>query len=188
MMPVIRIGETTHLKLQKLAIPLVDNADSLISRLADAALAGVPFKMEVNAPTQDTSETQTPALEENSKHPDLVHTKVKYASFNGREIDKPNWNKIAKIVHEYGFSKMGSFHELSLVTNARLKQGSYDKEGFVYLASAGFSMQGMDSNSSWDNCLRIAKKLNVPIKVIFEWYDKPSVARPGESDTLEWMP
>lgn len=189
-MPVIRISETTHRKLQQLAIPLVDNPDTLISRLVDSALAGVLY----GKPTAEdqvklgSAEAQTTPPVSQHEHPDLVHTKVREAIFGGVEITKPNWNNLVKYAHEAAYKQLGSFQALRLASHANMREGRYDKEGFSYLANIDVSIQGMDSNMSWENAVRLARKMQVPIRVAFEWYSKPGAVRPGESDVLEWQP
>lgn len=191
MMPVIRISDTTHRKLQKIAIPLVDNPDTLIGRLVDAAVAGVPYQLpgaEEDKKPITAPEPTASVVDIIRNHPDLTHTKVREASFDGVEIAKPNWNNLVKHAHEIAFQQLGTFQALRKATFAHLREGKYDGEGFSYLASIDVSIQGMDSNLSWENSKRLAQLLGVPIHVGFEWYSKPNAARPGQSETLEWQP
>jgi hypothetical protein len=55
-MPVIRISVTTTDKLKKLAVPLEDSFDSVISRLADAALQRKLYNLPISVKTSTSAE------------------------------------------------------------------------------------------------------------------------------------
>ena len=193
MMPVVRISDATIKKLQPLAIPLTDSIDSLLNRLADAAQEGVPYVLpSLNAPvTLHRQSTPTPWDVE--AHDDLTHTRLISADFDGVMLPKVKgntlaWNTLAKYAHEMAFQKLGSFELLRLATRAHVKEGKYEEEGFVYLPSIDVSLQGMDANMSWDNGVRLAHAINVPVSVVFEWRTNPKAAKPGQKSQLMFMP
>ena len=184
-MPVIRISDSTFKKLQKLAVPLSDSHETVVQRLVDAALAGIPYQMpgddEGAAKPGRAVEAAIPV----DNHDDLSHTRIRSAMFDGVAIQKPNWNSFARHVHIKGYEQLGP-DEFKITTNARIREGQYEKEGYVYQERIGISIQGMNSNASWENSLLIARKLDVPIEVVFEWYNNPKAAHPGETRTISW--
>jgi hypothetical protein len=113
---------------------------------------------------------------------------VKSATINGEAIHRPKWNGILDHIHILGRHRLGSFEELNRVSAANLRDGRYEEAGFKYLEEGGFSIQGVDSNLAWAHSLRLARALKIPITVSFEWRQKDSAERPGESAVLEWTP
>ncbi len=45
-------------------------------------------------------------------------------------------------------------------------------------------MQGQDANHCWKRVAHIANKLNIPVKVFFQWYDNEKASKPGETGKL----
>jgi hypothetical protein len=189
MMPVIRISDATSKKLQQLAVPLEDNHDTVIARLAEAALNGVPYKrpqaLIVVAPHmgQDT----TPAWDV-EPHDDLTHTRLISAKFGNTPIQKVSWNNLAKYAIETAYRKLGSFEALRQASRANLRQGKYEKEGYFYLPDIDVSVQGMASNMSWDNTARLAHAVGVPVEVMFEWRNNDRAVKPGQVGRLSYVP
>ncbi|HEY0018008.1 MAG TPA: hypothetical protein VGC13_16960 [Longimicrobium sp.] len=184
-MPQVEISDATYVKLQQLGVAFVDTPETVIARLADAALASQRAGGN-GAPVRDPVFS---GIELDVFSPgNLAFTRVRRASFAGREIDRPRWNKLLRVAHIEAFRKLGSFSALSESSNARLRQGSYVNEGFSYLPEVDFSIQGLDSNLSWDSSLRLARKLSVPVEVEFEWLHKEGAAHPGKKGRLAWAP
>ena len=66
--------------------------------------------------------------------------------------------------------------------------GKKTDSGFRYLSDINVSIQAVDANLAWRNAAHLAQKLGVPIRVEFEWRDKPKAAFPGKRGQLEWTP
>jgi hypothetical protein len=183
-MPQVEISDATYAKLQQLGVAFVDTPETVIARLADDALAGHRARGIGAVHDPVFSGIELDAFSPGN----LAFTRVRSASFAGREIDRPRWNKLLRVAHIEAYRKLGSFSELSEVSNARLRRGSYVKDGFSYLPEVDFSIQGLDSNLSWDSSLRLARKLGVPVEVEFEWLHKEGAAHPGKRGRLAWAP
>lgn len=184
-MPTIEITPATYEKLQELGVAFVDTPETVIARLADAALAArakAPVAPVVPAKQSDLIELD-PLFTGN-----LAHTRVRQARFSDREIEPPKWNNLLRVAHVEALKQLGSFAALNQVSSARLKDGRYEGEGFKYVPGSDFSIQGLDSNLSWSSSLRLAKHLNVPIEIEFEWYDKEGAAHPGKRGYMRWDP
>lgn len=180
-MPTIEISAETFEKLKALAEPLVDTAESVIARLVETALAnqtagsngavlGADVELDPDAPAN------------------LAFTRVYRARLAGEEIPKPNWNRVLRQAHIVAFKKLGSLDALRRASGAHIRPGRYEKEGFSHLPEVDFSLQGLDSNLAWENSLRVAKYLGMPIEVEFEWYNKDGAAHPGKSGRIGWEP
>ncbi|MEO7716126.1 MAG: hypothetical protein ABIY70_07980 [Capsulimonas sp.] len=195
-MPIIEISDLTFSMLQRLAIPLTDDIDTVIHRLSDAAIRGVAYELPSIGSIQPHNPENFTALMKSSSSvqvtleeaKDLTHTKLISATFDGVKLEKASWSSLAKFAHERAFEKLGSFEALQLATHAHLKVGQYEQEGFMFLSKNRFSIQGMDSNMAWNNCLRLAKELKTSIFVQFEWRNHPKAARPGERGQLSFEP
>jgi hypothetical protein len=189
MMPVIRISDATSKKLQQLAIPLEDNYDTVIARLAEAALNGLPYKKPLEPTVIASNISQvTPSAWDVDTHDDLTHTRLTSAKFDNIHIQKVSWNNLAKYAIEMAYRKLGSFEALRVASRAHLRQGKYEKEGFFYLPDIDISVQGMDSNMSWDNSVRLAHTLGVPVEVVFEWRNNDKAVKPGQIGRLRYDP
>lgn len=179
----IRISDETFALLGRLARPFVETTpESVIHRLAAEALSGA----SVDRPNVEYDEElveMDPHVPEN-----LAHTRVLIARLGRDEIDRPNWNKLLRETHALAMERLGSLTAVRRVSSANMKEGRHEQEGYSYLPDSNISIQGLDSNLAWQNCLRIAKKLNLPIEVEFSWYDKEGAAHPGERGRIRWSP
>lgn len=187
-MPVVRISDSTMQRLQTLAVPFQDSPDTVINRVLDAAISGVPYAKPTAAVSTGASSQSTPAPWNVEAHDDLTFTRLISADFGGGMLPKANWNTLAKFAHETAFQKLGSFDALRLSTRARVKQGRHEMDGFVYLPTIDISLQGMDANMSWDNSVRLAHAVGVPVSAVFEWRNNPKAAKPGEKSQLTFAP
>jgi hypothetical protein len=183
-MPLIEITQATYQKLQDLGVAFVDTPETVIARLADAALAernsgrvGLNSKRSV-----DTIELE-PAFTGN-----LAHTRVRFAKFGNEDIDPPQWNNLLRIAHIEAMKRLGSFTAVKQASSARLIEGKYEERGYKYVPEAKLSIQGLDSNMAWASSLRLAKKLGLSIEVEFEWYEKDDAAHPGKRGHIRWEP
>lgn len=170
-------------KLKALADPFVDTTPiAVIEKLVDAELSRRGGQGGSTTPSVDL-----PRLDPDD-HESLTHTRVKSASVEGKAIHRPKWNSLLDHLHVLGRERLGSFEKLDRETAANLREGRYEEAGYKYLEEGGFSIQGVDANLAWDHSLRLARALNVPIVVTFEWRRKDAAERPGETAVLEWTP
>jgi len=186
MAPVIRISQRTYEKLQLLAKPFTDTPDSVISRLVDKAMSNGKPDPQHGVP-DDNPERKPVVLEANDPG-ELKYTRVRSAKFGEIELHRPTWNGLLREAHKVALSELGSMAELIKATGANIRAGRYENEGFHYLQEADLSIQGQDSNHSWENSLRLAKRLSVPVAVRFEWHDKQGAAHPGQIGSISWAP
>jgi hypothetical protein len=184
-LPTIEITPATYEKLQRLGVAFVDTPESVIARLVDAALEkkSAVSRESIAGPLDPSVIDLDPFFTGN-----LAHTRVRRASFGAREIDPPKWNNLLRTAHVEARKQLGSFDALKEATSARIRQGPYDREGFKFVPGSDFSIQGLDSNMAWSSSLRLAKKLNVPIEIEFEWYNKEGAAHPGKRGRMVWNP
>lgn len=161
-------------RLQKLAVPLVDTLDTVLTRVLDAyehnGQASKAASTE-NAPQN----TYSPAA-----LPSLTHTKVLAARLNGISVSGPNWNSL--YLHLIRESKVTSKHadEVRRLILTNYVIGKKEDEGYRYLPEQGFSVQGVDANGAARGMFHIAKQMNWKLDVEFAWRQKEDAAFPGQ--------
>lgn len=173
----VSLPQHLFLRLQKLAIPLVDTPASVIERLVDA------YKEN----HQDLPERQPDAVEmilDPNRPDDLRHTRVREASFCGESAR--NWNELVQVAHRVAFRKTGSYDSLRRITIANIVNGPESDRGFVFLSDIGLSVQNVEANKAWRDALHLAKKLEGSIQATFDWRDKEGAAHRGQSGLLRW--
>jgi hypothetical protein len=183
--PTVEISEATFKRLQAHARPLVDTTDSVLDRLLDHFEDAQPRNPAAADAATDrvTVIRYTPA-----DLPSLTHTKLRKARFGDRELDRPNWNELVRTAIETGLDRLGSVEELLRITDSRIVKGTKTDEGFSPLGTCGISVQGVDAHDAWRNTLGLARKLGLPVEVVFQWRDKEGAAHPGEIGSVEWTP
>jgi len=185
-MPTITISDANYSRLQSVAKPFVDTEDSTLSRVMD-------FYFEHNGTAttspQNATDKENGALRLDPDAPGrLVHTRLLSASIDGQAIHRPKWNAVMQQMNLLAFKRLGSFEELRKASSANLRPGRYEENGYNYLPEGDFSVQGVSAEGAWDICLGLARILNVPIALTFEWHNKDAAAHPGERGFLEWKP
>jgi hypothetical protein len=183
-MPQIEITTETFEKLKRLAEPLVDTTETVIARLADEAIAkgaasGSGFRSGGNYNGLDLDPLNPGSLS---------FTRVRRITLDGADMDRPKWNKLLRVIHLLARARLGSFAKLEDLSSARLREGRWEEDGFSYLPKGDFSIQGLDSNMAWDVSIRLARQLDIPVEVEFEWLTKERAAHPGERGRLKWEP
>lgn len=184
-MPSVEISEATFQRLQAHAKPLVDTTDSVIDRLLDYYEDAHPDAQARAGAIKDPV-----AVIRFTPHelPSLTHTKLRKAEFGGRELARPNWNELVRTAVEAGLDRLGGVDELQRVTDARIVKGNKTDEGFSPLGTRGISLQGVDAHDAWRITYGLARKLSLPVEVVFQWREKEGAAHPGEIGAVEWTP
>lgn len=181
---VITVSDDTFGKLQALARPFIDTEESVIVALAEAELE----RRAVSANGNGSLAGRTVLRLDPDSHENLTHARLLSANVDGRPIHRPKWNGLLGHLHVVAHKRLGSFDALRRVSTANLREGKYEESGYRYLQDADLSIQGVDSNLAWDHSLRVARAIEIPIDVRFEWRNKEAAARPGEEAILEWAP
>lgn len=116
---------------------------------------------------------------------DLTHTKILEGWLGDDDIR--SWNDIVYAVHKYALKYYGSFEALKKETHSNIFKGSLTERGYRFYPDIGISIQGEDSNDSWEKALYLARKIKVSrIEVVFEWRSKKGATHPGQKGKLFW--
>lgn len=178
----VSLSDATFAKLQLIATPFIDTPESVVASLVDDELK----RRGTGAVT--SRDAGGAARLDPDRHESLTHARLISASVDGHSLHRPKWNSLLDHIHVLGMKKLGSFAALKRASNARLKEGKYEEEGFHFLPDANISIQGVDANSAWDHSLGLARQLPVAIEAKLEWRDRDEAARPGQSAILSWEP
>lgn len=140
MAPVIRISEATYNKMKLLAEPFVDTPDVVISRCLDEVLASRGLTPAA-IPADGTVRQLDP-----DNPGDLRHTSVKSVRIGDEPLAEAHWNGLLRRIHLLALEQFGSFAALQAATNSKVREGSYEDDGFHNVVEGDFSIQGQDSN------------------------------------------
>lgn len=184
MMPVVRIPDELFERLQNHAKPFVDTPASVIEKLLDFYEAGQ--RRAPRAPRSAPPEGPAAKRYDPGDPPDLTHTKVIAAEFDG--IEASNWNELVDTAHRHAMKRLKTYDALRAATMSNIVRGKKTDSGFHYLSDIDVSVQGIDADLAWRNADHLARKLAVPVRVEFEWRDKPQAAHPGKRGLLEFIP
>lgn len=179
-MPVIRIPDLTYQRLQAIAIPLEDTPVTVIEKLLT--------EYEARHNHQKLAESEKYMVLDPEAPSDLHHTKVFRSVVASKEIRRPTWKNMVNEVHTFAFKQGLSSEALIKLSLANIVPGEKNDSGFYYLPEIDISIQGVDAKLAWRNTLHLAKHLNIPVEVYFEWRMKEGSAYPGQKGKLVWTP
>jgi len=172
MSPSIQISQGTFERLQKLAIPLVDDTESVITRLLDSYVNG-----SVKQPPRPPSAARR---FDPQRAPNLTHTTVTSAWVGGHQVAPATWNRILDVCLERAMGVTGAVVEIRKITFVNIVDGRKEDKGYHFLPAAGLSVQGQDANSAWRASVQLAQRLNLALNVSFYWQAKQGAEHPGE--------
>ena len=182
------IKESTLRLLQQHAIPLEDTVDTVIERM-------VAFYVQHNGANGYGGRPHYRVYPHGHTGvrpelpPDVTHTKLMKAVLGGVQLPNPKWNDLLRRAHEIAFEKVGrDFDRLRSVTTANLSKGNKSVDGYAPLGNLGFSVQGVAANDALRIVFGIAKKLALPMEVVFDWRLKEGALHPGETGRISWRP
>lgn len=182
----LEIPESLFTRIQKHAIPFVDLTPvSVIERWADhfegqQSQSNRPAAPSVHQP-EPVGKKFNPLTP-----PDLMHTRCR-GTFGTISFRK--WNELVRIAHTEAFAKAQSFEALRAASHAQIRKGDHSGDsGYHFISEIGISVQGVDANHAWLYALRLARYLNVPLRVSIEWRHNDKAAFPGETGVIEWTP
>ena len=170
MAPTVQLSESTFARLQKRAVPLVDDIESVINKLIDECESKASAAGGDGVVRQYSLRTP----------PNLTHTKILEAKLFG-EVVKPEWNALlqATIIRAAAQLKnVKALRELIVVNNV---EGKKEDQGYKYLPAAGISVQGQDSVAAWKATAHIVLALKFTIDVLFMWHDNEKAISPGST-------
>ncbi|MGE0295016.1 MAG: hypothetical protein AB7P97_21930 [Hyphomonadaceae bacterium] len=188
-MPTITLSDTTYAKLKAAAEPFVDTEDSVTARALDVYLAskGAPMNGHANGNGHAVAaKAGTVRLPVGTR--ELTHTRLLTATVDGKSLHRPDWNSLLRDMHIMARKQLGSFEAVRRASGANLRQGRFESDGYRYLPEADLSIQGCDSNHSCERAFNLAKAMNLPLSVTFEWRDKEEASHPGQTGLIEWQP
>jgi hypothetical protein len=168
--PSVELSPQTFARLQALAVPLVDNIETVIGRLLETYEARVP------AAAAEAARQFNPL-----SPPSLTHTKVLAIEFCGKPLERGDatWNGLVNAAVRVARSHAKTAAELKQIVIIPFVEGPKTDEGFRYLVEAGVSIQGQDANGAWRAVSHIAQKLGLAVTVRFVWREKEDAAFPG---------
>ena len=190
----IEISQETYSRLQQKAVPFKDSPETVIARLLnegernmtdprpptpDLGLDGSPSKLGSEVVSADIT------IKNPFDPPSLKHTKVLRAEVDGRQISKANWANVRQSLVDIALRQQGySLRQLLEVCPINAQEGKKADEGYTHYKDLGVSIQGQDSNHTWQAAAALARALGLSVKVWFQWRTKPDARYPGKRSLL----
>lgn len=187
-MPTVTVSDATYAKLQKAAKPFIDTEDSVCSRVLDFYFERNGGNGALSPNVNGSGDSAVAAVRLHPESHQLAHTKLISATVDGTGLHRPKWNSLMNIMHIMARKQLGSYDAVRKASRANLRQGCYEENGYKYLPEADLSIQGVDANLACEHSFRLAKTMNIALKVMFEWRDKEDAAHPGQTGIIEWNP
>lgn len=175
MMPTVSISNLVFNRLQKTAVPLIDDLESVLTKLLDY------WDQNHTAPPNavvDTPEDLTTKTYPADAPPNLTYTSVKSITLEGKPFKDRYWNPMFFQVVALAATILGKDKVHSIM------EGNYSTEfqkDYRHIPEAGLWVQGRESNLCWRMINKLAKAANIAVEVEFFWQDKPTAAFPGHS-------
>ena len=184
-MRTLQIPDSVFERLQKLAIPLVDNDATVVERLLDNYESNHNGKQTASTVRKPASSPGVKELDPDAPG-ELRHTRIVVASFAGQKAT--GWNELVHVAHMQAISRLGSFDALRKATRSNIALGRQSGRGFRHVPEIDISIQNVDAEHAWSNTLRLARQLNLEVQVDFEWINKKEAHYPGATGHLMWRP
>ena len=177
MVPSVELSPQTFSRLQTHAVPLVDNIETVISRLIDF------YEARDGAPVPASPDSAASKIRQFNpvSPPILTFTKVLTVEFCGRPLEhgQANWNGMLNAAVRAAKSHIKSASELKQLVIIPFVDGHKVDEGYRFLSDLGISIQGQDANGAWKAACHIAQKLGFQLTATFVWREKEGAAFPG---------
>jgi hypothetical protein len=171
--PSIDLSAETLKQLSDLAVPFVDTTpEAVIKKL-------IKFRLEAEQPAS-SAPIEYSAL----SPPDLSHTKIVSAKFEGELLPNPNWNRIRDHAIRVAAKKLNDVKKLDKLVLANHVIGQKTDQGYSVVKPTGLSVQGQDANNAWKSIAHLCQALGLGVEVVFAWYNNLKAVKPGEIGKL----
>lgn len=185
-MPNISIKNETLARLQKIAIPLVDTADSVIRRVLDAFEASNNFDIpgtKDSGPGMPIKDNGAVMLFNWRNPPVLAHTTVTQVVLNGEQFVKSDnfWNSIMFAVIRAAKKHGKTADQLSQLLFVNHAKGQKTDNGYKFMPDVGLSIQGQNSDNAFRQSFALAEVMKFKLEVFFRWQNKPEAAFPNRT-------
>jgi hypothetical protein len=182
MSPMVELSPGTFKRLQAHAEPLVDNLETVISRMIDVyeKVGATPERASSAGAGQNVRSFNPDAA------PDLTHAKILGVTFCGKQLGRgqDNWNGLLNAAVMEAKAKAKSPAEFKALMVVNYVEGDKNNEGYRPLPDTGISVQGQDANGAWRAVRHIAQALGCPVSVKFAWREKDGAEFPGITGQL----
>ena len=173
-MPNILISDENFVRLQRLAVPLVDTADTVIGKALDALEGAV-----------DQSQGKERIFLA-AAAPDLSFTSMRSASVDGRVLpnDETYWNAVLIATIRAARQHGATLNQIRTNLLANHVVGSKDDGGYKPVPGIDLSVQGQDAKNAWKATAYLADAFGIRVEVAFIWQNNPKAALPGQAGRM----
>ena len=162
-MPKILIQDFTFERLQSVATPLIDTADSVINRALDALVSQ-------GSQVDPDPERAIPNCEIDPDNlPDVTHSRVLSAQIDGKFVPTPNWNLLQEEALERAMKRFNDFDQVSRLSQTNIVRGRKEIHGYRYVPDLGISIQGSSAQTAFKTLVSVARELAIGIEIALAW-------------------
>jgi hypothetical protein len=184
-----QLSQETISRLQKIAVPLVDTYDTIISRLLDhweQSKTEQPEQVAPGKPIRTLDDGRTYVFDA-SLPPKLTFTTFLEGLVDDEPLPKGEvyWNGLMNAVIRRVAAKGHDAQAIydMLFVNAHV--GKKEDNGYKFFADVGISVQGQDSNASYRQAFKLAELHGIKIEARFVWQNNEKAAFPGKGGLLQ---
>ncbi|MET4363478.1 hypothetical protein ABIB06_004072 [Bradyrhizobium sp. LB8.2] len=181
-MPMITVSQQLFARIQRHAVPLVDDAESTLSKILDGyekSLGSMP------APATASDEADsTVKIFPTDNPPLLTYTSLSNVLIDRKGFSKKFWNPVLFEMIRQAASKMGVAN-LKPHLDVNFQEGDHPAFG-EYIKEANITVQGRDANLCYRSIMKIAKAAKIPVVIDFYWQDTPKAAHPNRTGRFDY--
>lgn len=175
-MPQIEISDGDFLRLQAIAVPLVDTPASVVNRLLD---------MHDGQTTEDKKSKNIKVYGFDAPPP-LVHVKFISGIIGVHQPEKQNWDSMVNLSVKLTHKQEKSVERLAKILDLNIAKGLKDDEGYKYLPDLKLSYQGVSAKHAAKVIGNAARYLKEGAHVDFVWRQKDGAFAPGQIAALSY--
>ncbi|WP_040818139.1 T4SS efffector SepA family protein [Litoreibacter arenae] len=175
-MPNIEISDADFLRLQAIAVPLVDTPASVVSGLLDMH----------ESQTIGGEKPKNVQVYGFDSPPPLVHVKFISGMIGLHQPEKQNWDSMVNLSVKLTHKQEKSVERLAKILDLNITDGFKDDEGYKYLPDLKLSYQGVSAKHAAKVIGNAARFLNEDARVDFVWRQKDGAFAPGQVAALSY--
>ena len=145
-----------------------------------------PKKAHIKGALSNSQDSREQSEYDPAKPPSLAFTTLITARFG--DDTATNWNDLLRVAVRNALALGQTRQDIQRMTSINVQDGTITEKGYSPLSGTDISVQGLTADESWQNTLKLAKRLGCVVEVHFCWRQNEKASYPGQSGVLHWEP